>query len=272
MKHFSLLASFVAPSVRQQSAQFQTVCSGNCSPAFHPLRKFVSDNSVSISSTSLALGSETLDASVSSSTMEQPSGVYEAVLPQTETLLGMGFIVVLCVVLYWVWENQVVPVSRTKLAISKSRGEVKEYLDELKTSSSSSSTPNAPSSSSELLMSETAVAQIDDSVVEDSSLLTNAAADGAVSPITETFEKEKAENQSLSSTSTQNRAFERWLFTDWLVDNKSEKKAGRQKEPALPILKNAKWNSGDNPVVVAAFLMLVGIVFTTLTERITTFG
>ena len=46
------------------------------------------------------------------------------------------------------------------------------------------------------------------------------------------------------------RDFERWLFTDWL--NKPDKKGGRQKEPALPILKQAKWNSGDNPVLVTA--------------------
>ena len=260
MKHFSLLASFVAPSVRQQSAQFQTVCSGNCSPAFHPLRKFVSDNSVSISSTSLALGSETLDASVSSSTMEQPSGVYEAVLPQTETLLGMGFIVVLCVVLYWVWENQVVPVSRTKLAISKSRGEVKEYLDELKSSEIAS---DLPSSSSELMSSE--IASGTDAEV-DSALQTTNMIVGTEEEITGI---QSLAPLSATSSSTQNRAFEKWLFTDWLTDNKSERKAGRQKEPALPILKNAKWNSGDNPVVVAAFLMMVGLVFTALTERLT---
>eukprot|EP00536_Pseudo-nitzschia_multiseries_P010090 jgi/Psemu1/202343/e_gw1.296.61.1 len=134
-----------------------------------------------------------------------PSGVYEAVLPPTETLAGMGFIVVLCVALYWVWEQQVVPVSRTKLAISKSRGEVKEYLDELRATSASGSTVEV----------------------------------------------------------------ERWLFTDWLSDNKSDpRKAGRQKEPALPVLKNAKWNSGDNPVVVAALLMLIGLVATAATERI----
>ena len=46
------------------------------------------------------------------------------------------------------------------------------------------------------------------------------------------------------------RDFERWLFSDWL--NKPSSKGGRQKEPALPILKDAKWNSGDNPVVVTA--------------------
>ena len=46
------------------------------------------------------------------------------------------------------------------------------------------------------------------------------------------------------------RDFERWLFTDWL--NKLDTKGGRQKEPAFPILKEAKWNSGDNPVLVTA--------------------
>ena len=46
------------------------------------------------------------------------------------------------------------------------------------------------------------------------------------------------------------RDFERWLFTDWL--SKPGAKGGRQKEPALPILKDAKWNSGDNPVLVTA--------------------
>jgi len=46
------------------------------------------------------------------------------------------------------------------------------------------------------------------------------------------------------------RDFERWLFSDWL--NKPSVKAGRQKEPALPILREAKWNSGDNPVLVTA--------------------
>ena len=46
------------------------------------------------------------------------------------------------------------------------------------------------------------------------------------------------------------RDFERWLFSDWL--NKPSGKGGRQKEPALPILKEAKWNSGDNPVLVTA--------------------
>ena len=66
------------------------------------------------------------------------------------------------------------------------------------------------------------------------------------------------------------RAFERWLFTDWLRDNKSARKAGRQKEPALPILKDAKWNSGDNPVLVATLLIGIGVLVSAVTERVAT--
>ncbi len=47
------------------------------------------------------------------------------------------------------------------------------------------------------------------------------------------------------------RDFERWLFSDWL-NRPTNGKEGRRKEPALPILKDAKWNSGDNPVLVTA--------------------
>ena len=62
------------------------------------------------------------------------------------------------------------------------------------------------------------------------------------------------------------RDFERWLFSDWL--NKPGTKGGRQKEPALPILKEAKWNSGDNPVLVTAAIMMIGIVLASITERV----
>ena len=64
------------------------------------------------------------------------------------------------------------------------------------------------------------------------------------------------------------RDFERWLFSDWL--NKPGAKGGRRKEPALPILKEAKWNSGDNPVLVTAAIMIMGIVLASITERIET--
>ena len=167
-----------------------------------------------------------------------PTAVYEAVVPPTETLLGMGLIISLCIVVAFVWSNEVVPVSRTKLAISKSRGEVKEYLDELRSSDPrliEATTTNSTISTEQ--QQQMIVGEEDNSPV---------AAPG------------------LSS----DRALERWLFTDWLLDNKSERKAGRQKEPAIPILKDAKWNSGDNPVVVASLLMLIGLLLTAATEQI----
>ena len=77
------------------------------------------------------------------------------------------------------------------------------------------------------------------------------------------------EEQSPATTETRNgREFERWLFSDWL--NKPAGKGGRQKEPALPILTSAKWNSGDNPVLVTALIMLVGVVVASVTERVAT--
>jgi len=274
MKDFSLLASFVAPSVRQVSTRYATLSSSNYSPALSPMRKIVGGNSaISTNGMDLALRAETMDTTSAISSMmgQEPSGVYEAVLPQTETLLGMGLITVLCVVVYWVWENQVVPVSRSKLAISKNRGEVKEYLDELKASSPPSSSamePSARFSSESISISSEAVPHTH-SVGESSSLQQPAKA-----VVTVDGEENGIGNQPISplSATKGDRAFEKWLFTDWLQDNKSGRKGGRQKEPALPILKDARWNSGDNPVVVAAFLMMVGIVFTTLTERIASLG
>mmetsp|Transcript_27255 Transcript_27255/g.31106 ORF Transcript_27255/g.31106 Transcript_27255/m.31106 type:complete len:170 (-) Transcript_27255:130-639(-) len=120
---------------------------------------------------------------------------FEPILPDTTTLIGFGLLTVLCIIAWNVWSNQVVPVSRAKLAISKSKGEVKEYLDELKEEGDS-------------------------------------------------------------------RGIESWLFTDWLQDNKSEK------QPAIPFLKKAKWNSGDNPVVVTAGIMMLGIIIASATERV----
>jgi hypothetical protein len=158
-------------------------------------------------------------------------------MPQTEALFGMGAIVIICVVTGWVWANQVVPVSRTKLAISKNRGEVKEYLDELKKAAASDDASNVEENLEEMAN-------------------TSAKEDAAGIP--------KNDDDS--------RAFERWLFTDWLQDNKSStgRKAGRQKEPALPILKDAKWNSGDNPILAASALIGLGVLFTAITERVAT--
>lgn len=221
----------------------------NCSPIFFPVRNRAGSNFAARTNT-FALRAASEAASSVMGQSPEPAGVYEAVLPQTETLVGMGFILVLCVALYWVWENQVVPVSRTNLAISKSRGEVKEYLDELKASS------DTIESSASLSSSESIAA-------------------GAVSPsllganATSVSEETKVEDPQTAPSRNRDRAFERWVFTDWLEDNKSARTVGsRRKEPALPILKSARWNSGDNPVVVAAFLMLVGILLAIVTERV----
>ena len=146
----------------------------------------------------------------------EPAQTFDAVLPDTSLLIGMGSVFLLCVIAAVVWANEVVPVSRTKLAISKSRGEVREYLD------------------------------------------------GLEQKPAETINDETTENEIAQSDD--GRGFERWLFADWL--NKPTSKGGRQKEPALPILKDAKWNSGDNPVLVTAGIMMIGIVIASITERI----
>ena len=76
--------------------------------------------------------SHQISSSEAAALIEQPSTqVFEAVAPDASLLIGMGSVVLLCIVAGFVWANEVVPVSRTKLAISKSRGEVREYLDEL---------------------------------------------------------------------------------------------------------------------------------------------
>lgn len=159
--------------------------------------------------------------------------VFEAVLPDSSLLIGMGSVVLLCIVAGFVWANEVVPVSRTKLAISKSRGEVRDYLDEL---SGSSSTEGDGIEFNTTMIAEDTEQQINNN------------------------------NEIVKPNVGDGRDFERWLFSDWLNNNKS--KRGRQKEPALPILKKAKWNSGDNPVLVTAAIMMLGVVVASVTERI----
>ena len=161
--------------------------------------------------------------------------VFEPVMPDTSGLAAMGGVVVICVVAALVWNNSVVPISRTKLAISKSRGEVKQYLDELEEGAAA---PTPTTSASSL-------------------------ADGEESAATA-----NSMQTSEEPVKSDGREFERWLFTDWLEGRKSGSKAGRQKEPAIPILKSAKWNSGDNPVVVTSALMFLGVIVASLTERV----
>ena len=198
----------------------------------------VFDDLSPISLPSQLIGSNNIGDSVAvqqaSSTSPQ---VFEAVLPDSSLLIGMGSVVLLCVVAGFVWANEVVPVSRTKLAISKSRGEVRGYLDEL---SGSSSVGADGIELNATMIAEGTELQINESANSNEELVKPNVGDG--------------------------RDFERWLFSDWLNNNKS--KGGRQKEPALPILKKAKWNSGDNPVLVTAAIMMLGVVVASVTERI----
>jgi len=175
--------------------------------------------------------------------------VFEPVMPDTSGLVAMGGVVVLCVIAALVWNNSVVPISRTKLAISKSRGEVKQYLDGLD-EGAATTTSNTDTSSSD-----------DKPEGVETSMQSNSADD-----ISEGVEASMQSN-SADAADSDGRDFERWLFTDWLEGRKGGSKAGRQKEPALPILKSAKWNSGDNPVVVTSALMFLGVVIASLTER-----
>jgi hypothetical protein len=210
-------------------------------------------------STPVPLFSVSIDLIDAATATPTPLGVYEAVLPQTETLIGMGAIALLSIVACWVWANQVVPVSRTKLAMSKARGPVKEYLEELQIVASGEkvSTTQGPVA--------TAVnGEMEPRVLTTTSLFT----DATISTGTTQIEAESEQTVASPLQPESDRAFERWLFTDWLVDNKSDRKSGRQKPAALPILKNAKWNSGDNPVLVATALIGLGVMITSITERV----
>ena len=183
--------------------------------------------------TSLLISDSDVGGAVTMQQMSSsPPQEFEAILPDASLLIGMGSVVLLCIVAGIVWANEVVPVSRTKLAISKSRGEVRDYLDEL-----SSSSNNNDVGLNTTMIAEASEMQMSDNGEE---LIKPNVGDG--------------------------RDFERWLFSDWLNNNKS--KGGRQKEPALPILKKAKWNSGDNPVLVTAAIMMLGVVVASVTERI----
>ena len=200
-----------------------------------------------------------LDPSIVTTTTTQQT--FDAVAPDTSTLIGFGIVLFLSIVAANVWANDVVPVSRTKLAISKRDGEVKQYLDELREGGGASASTSTSSSSSSMSTTTTT----------DTDALVNASASSSMleDQNSETITMEGIETIQKKTMSTDGKDFERWLFTDWLESNKSAGgKGGRKKEPALPILKNAKWNSGDNPVVVTAAIMMVGIVIASVTERV----
>jgi len=165
-----------------------------------------------------------------------PSGeAFEAMIPDATLLVGFVGLVVLCAVATVVWAEQVVPVSRANLAVSKRRGPVKEYLDDLRESEKSVSVEKVGANQTDI--SSTA-APLD--------VTTNNA-----------------------TTTRGDRSFERWLFTDWLRKPVGRARSGRQKDPAIPVLKDAKWNSGDNPVLVASALIGIAVLASSLAERVT---
>ena len=63
---------------------------------------------------------------------------------------------------------------------------------------------------------------------------------------------------------TDDRKLERWLLTDW-------REPSRRKEPALPMLPKSKFNSGDNPILAAAALILSFGLANALAERAASF-
>ena len=63
---------------------------------------------------------------------------------------------------------------------------------------------------------------------------------------------------------TGDRKLERWVLTDW-------REPSRRKEPALPMLPKSKFNSGDNPILAAAALILSFGVANALAERAASF-
>ena len=61
------------------------------------------------------------------------------------------------------------------------------------------------------------------------------------------------------------REFEQWLFTDWL--------SGKTRKPAaLPFLKKAKFNSGDNPILAATALIGTAVITASIIEQVTGSG
>jgi hypothetical protein len=112
-----------------------------------------------------------------------------------ETVTSMVLITLLCAVAAAYWWNVVIPDRRAELAMSKRKGEVKEYLDDLR------------------------------------------------------------EAEVLGE-----RQAERWLFADWLRNREA-------KPGAIPFLKKAKWNSGDNPVLVAFAGIMSFVIAASVLER-----
>lgn len=216
--------------------------------------RFTSSSSSS-DSVANSLSSSSSSSWTVSATEPSVASSFDAVLPDATTLAGFGVVAVVCAVAAYVWSTQVVPISRTKLALSKRQGGVRDYLDELQQADevanfSSPKTKSFPSA-------ETFDNDYDDYVE------TN-----------DTSKNNDNSHPSSPDTVRNSRALERWLFTDWLEQRRRTTNSpgggggGRRKEPALPFLKTAKWNSGDNPILAATALIFLGVLVTSITERV----
>ena len=230
-------------------SQYCQICHTSCTPNAH----YMTNSFLSSTRTLAAVPSADLTSQASTTS-------FDAILPDTTTLIGFGIILIVCAIAANVWANQVVPISRTKLAIAKqknSNSTLRQYLDELlEIENSTGNSVTTFANMTELASATTSMNDVTDSVVSDQETIT----DDRIG---------SNSNRSSGRFEGGNRAWERWLFTDWLVKDSTIRKSGRQKEPAVPILKSAKWNSGDNPVLVATTLILLGVLLTSVTERIT---
>ena len=132
----------------------------------------------------------------------EPTQTCDAQLPSAEVLGGFVGLSAILVVTTLFWWNVVIPQQRTRLAISKSRGEVSDMLQRLEESEQTDASPGL--------------------------------------------------------------AVQRWLFADWLA----QRKRRTAKPAAIPFLKKAKWNSGDNPILVAMAGIMSLVLASAISERV----
>jgi hypothetical protein len=135
---------------------------------------------------------------------------------------------------FYFWWDVLVPARRTELAKEKrdkSEGGLGNYLDQLREADASA---------------ELQRQKINGATVK----LCDSSQEGD-----ETSAKLVGESKPRS------RTFERWLLRDWLSEKSQEKAA------ALPFLPKAKFNSGDNPILVATGLIMITGVISSVFER-----
>jgi hypothetical protein len=261
---------------------FVTTFSAASLPLSSYTSSFIADN-ISLSTTIIRRKSQITMASSPSTSLSSAyspddtnTRVFEAIGPDPLVLGAFGIVVLVCIAAGYVWANDVVPVSRTKLAISKNRGTVRDYLDSLRPDPGITVTEEMVDVKVEdmhTILDGSAQPQL---VLSSTTTTLSNSGDGDSSSSIVTTMKEQPQSYRRNDNNIivkpnvgDGRDFERWLFTDWL-NKPNISKGGRRKEPALPILKDAKWNSGDNPVLVTAAIMLLGVVVASITERIAT--